>query len=127
MSRRAWQHVVVLKHAHDPSLDIFDQGIAVLRRGDEIAGYVVTKLSTMWAPSPPFTRQDWVWLVIVWANGTRERPIEDYPPWTIVNEIQGGILSWGEGDHQGTYDVEWVPDSQRQEVRAVLGISRDDF
>ena len=81
----------------------------------------------MWSPSRPFTRQDWVWLLIVWANGSREWPIEDYPPWTIVNEIQRGNLSWDEGDHQGTYDVEWVPQSQRQEVRAVLGISLDDF
>jgi hypothetical protein len=117
----------VLKRVHDPALDIFDRGIAVLRRDDQVAGHVATTLSSMWSPSRPLSRQDWVWLLIVWADGDRERPVEDYPPWSIVREIQAGRLTWEDGDHAGVYRVEWVPGDEREAAWRELGISLDDF
>ena len=120
-------HEQVLKRDHDPSLDAFDMGTVVLREGDVVAGHVATTLSTMWSPGRPFTRQDWIWLVIVWANGDREAPIEDYPPWSIVKEIQDGALTWDDGDHRGTYSAEWLPADQSQATWAALGISPGDF
>ena len=119
----------MLKRVHDPQLDIFDRGIAVLRNADDgaVAGHVATTLSTMRSPGRPLSRQDWVWLVIVWSDGHRDRRIEDYPPWTIVSEIQAGRLIWDEGAHSGTYNVEWLPPDERDAAWSTLGISRDDF
>jgi hypothetical protein len=65
--------------------------------------------------------------VVVWANGDRERPLEDYPPWTIVKELQDGRLTWDEGDHRGTYSVEWLPADQSRATWSDLGITLDDF
>ena len=117
----------MLKRDHDPALDVFDKGTAVLRQGDVVAGHIASTLSTMWSPSRPFTRQDWIWLLIVWTNGDRERPIEDYPPWSIVKEICDGVLTWDEGDHRGTYSVEWLPADQTPATWTALGISLEDF
>ncbi len=39
---------------------------------------------------PPRADRWWVWFIVVWANGDRERPFEDYPPWTVVRETQSG-------------------------------------
>ncbi len=117
----------MLKRDHDPALDIFDQGIAVLWQGDDVAGHVATTLSTFWSPGRPLTRQDWVWLLIVWSDGAREYPFEDYPPWTTRREIQAGFLTWDQGDREGTYRAVWVPDDQRQSEWARLGIAVTDF
>lgn len=72
--------------------------------------------------------QQWVWLLIVWADGTREGPFEDYPPWTTVAEIQRGIFVWeAAGPRSGEYEVEWLPEGDRQARWAQLGIAFDDF
>ena len=78
----------------------------------------------------PFSRrrQWWVWYIVVWANGERERPDEDYPPWTVVREMQSGTFSWDEDDeHRGDYTVEWLPEEARHEVLAALYIRPEDF
>jgi hypothetical protein len=118
----------MLKHDHDSALDVFDQGCLVLRRNGQKAGHVATALSTFWSPGRPFTMQDWVWFIVVWSNGERERSFEDYPPWTFVNEIQNGVFVWHDGNsHSGEYSAEWLPDSERQEKWAELGVTLSDF
>lgn len=118
----------MLKRDHDPALDVFDRGCLVLRRDGRVAGHIATTLSSFWSPSRPFTKQDWVWLVVVWSNGDRERPLEDYPPWTVVDEIRKGAFTWDEGDaHRGQYSAEWLPDGERQEQWAALGIDRESL
>lgn len=118
----------VLKRVHDPDLDVFDKGVAVLRQNGQVVGHVAAELSTMWSLSRPLTVQDQVWLMVLWSNGDRERHIEDYPPWTIVKEIQVGNLMWDEHDtHRGVYSVEWLPENERSAAWLTLGIAPDDF
>jgi hypothetical protein len=102
--------------------------VAVLRRDAEVAGHAATQVSTFWAPfSFSLRRQWWVWLIVVWSNGDRERPEEDYPPWTYVREMQSGRLSWEQGSHRGDYVVEWLPEDQREQMLLTLQIRPGDF
>jgi len=58
ISSQHWQDDRVLKRAHDPDLDVFDKGVAVLLQNDQVLGHVATELTTMWSPSRPLTVQD---------------------------------------------------------------------
>ncbi|MFK4804647.1 hypothetical protein ACI3KX_02155 [Microbacterium sp. ZW CA_36] len=113
----------------DASLDPFRDGIAVLTRDGKVEGHVASTVGTFWSPSRPFTKQWWVWLTVVWSNGDRERPFEDYPPcWTTVGELKIGRFEWtDEGIHWGDYNAEWLPSEERARVRQELLISGDDF
>jgi hypothetical protein len=124
-----WHHGAVLKApSPDPMLDPFRQGIAVLRRNGELAGYVATMVGTFWSPSHPLSRQWWIWLTVVWANGDHEPPFEDYPPWTSVREIHSGTFTWDEGDaRRGEYTAEWLTEGEREAAWAALGLTPGDF
>ena len=113
----------------DPAVDPFRGGVAVLKREGSVAGHVATQVTTFWAPFSFTRRLQWqVWYVVVWAGGRRERSEEDYPPWTIVAEMQSGAFTWDEDDeHQGRYDVEWLQGSERDATLADLGITLEDF
>ena len=112
----------------DPGLDAFRDGIAVLRRDGQVAGHVASAVSTFWSPSMPLSGQWEVWFVVVWTNGDREPRFEDYPPWTIVREIQSGTLLWDEaGAHEGTYTAEWLTGADLEAARSALGLTADDF
>lgn len=113
----------------DPALDPFRDGVAVLRRDEEVAGYVATTVRTFWAPlSFSRRRHWWVWFIVVWADGHREMRDEDYAPWTVVREMQSGTFSWDQDDaHRGDYTVEWLPEEARQAVLSALNIGPDDF
>ena len=59
---------------------------------------------------------------MVWADGHREMPDEDYAPSTVVREMQSGTFSWDRDDaNRGDYTVEWLPESARQAVLSELG------
>jgi hypothetical protein len=112
----------------DPSLDPFRDGIAVLRRDGVVEGHVATTVGTFWSPSRPLSRQWWVWFIVVWSDGDREPPFEDYPPWRTVQDMQRGYLEWAEGGQdQQRYDIEWLPETERERVRAELGLRAEDF
>ena len=112
----------------DPALDPLRGGVAVLRRDGEVAGHVATKVTTFWAFSFSLRRQWWVWYIVVWADGKRERAKEDYPPWSVVAEMQSGTFTWDPDDlHQGEFTVEWLPEREREAVLADIGIAHDDF
>ena len=111
----------------DSSLLPFDNGIAVLLQGGEVHGHIATSVSTMWSPGKPFSKQWWVWSVIVWADGQRDRHIEDYPPWSYVAEMNLGYLDWDGAEHSGRYVIEWLPEAEREVVRAKLNIVPEDF
>lgn len=42
-----------------------------------------------------------MWLVVVYADGTRERSREDYPPWTYVTEMPDGYFVWEDAVRYG--------------------------
>ena len=113
----------------DPALDPFRNGVAVLRRDGQVAGHVATTVGTFWGPfSLTLRLQWWVWYIVVWANGDRERSQEDYPPWIVVTEMQAGTFTWEENDiHRGQYTVEWLRESEREGALADLGIAQEDF
>lgn len=112
----------------DPSIEPFRGGVGVLTRDGEFAGHVATSVSEFWSPGRPRHRQWWVWLIVVWADRTRERSREDYPPWTYVAEMKDGYFAWEEGGaRDGRYDFAWLPATEAQDQRERLGIKAEDF
>ena len=78
----------------DPRIQRFENGAAVLRSKGQLAGYVLSTVGTFWSPFRPLRRQWWIWFLVVWADGKRERPVEDYPPdWLTVDELERGQFS----------------------------------
>jgi hypothetical protein len=118
----------VLRRERDPRLEAFDRSCFVLRRDGEVAGHVATTLSTFWSPGRPLTVQQWVWFVVVWADGQKQRSVEDYAPWTHVRDVWEGRFVWPDpGPHGGEYAVERVPAAEREIRWAALGVTLDDF
>ena len=112
----------------DPVIEPFRDGLGELRLKGELAGRVATSVSEFWSPGRPRRRRWWVWLIVVWADGTRERSREDYPPWTYVAEMSDGYFVWEEDSaRDGRYDFAWLSPSDAAEQRARLGIQPDDF
>lgn len=113
-----------------PDLEVFRDGIAVLRSNDgEIAGYLVTTLNEFWSPGRPLTWQQCVWYEVIWADGRRERVEEDYPPWTLVDEVRQGRVELevgGVAATAATYLLEWMKGDARNKARETLGIQHGD-
>lgn len=107
----------------DPSLTKFNDGLAILNNQGEVAGHIATSVGKFWSPFSPFSRQWWVWSVIVWKDGTKERALEDYPPWSYVKEMQGGKLSWNDK----TFSIEWLPPEKAKLKKKELDIKPEDF
>jgi hypothetical protein len=66
--------------------------------------------------------QEGVWMTILWADGQRDQNIEDYEPWSYVNELRDGVLDWDEPPHAGRYRVEWIDEAERAAERARIGV-----
>ena len=72
--------------------------------------------------------QDWVWLLVVWADGDRELPLEDYPPWSAVAELRSGVFAHdAPGPRHGEYGVERLDPAAAAARWAALGIRVEDF
>lgn len=113
-----------------PDLTPFEGGLAELLLDGTVVGHVAMEVSTFSSPSSPFRRQPWVWLVVVWQDGTKERSVEDYPPWSYVEEISTGRFEWIGGTNpgrHGTYDTRWLGVGEAKEARERLGITLSDF
>lgn len=109
----------------DPLIEPFRDGLGELRLNGELAGHVATSVGEFWSPFRPLRRQWWVWLIVVWADGTHERSREDYPPWTYVTEMAHGYFTWEESDVR--YDFQWLPSSEAHSQRDALGILPEHF
>jgi hypothetical protein len=115
---------------YNPDLESFDNGLAVLRRGDAVVGYVATVVGRFGTPTQPRALQPWVWFVVVWSDGTSERSFEDYPPWTFVPEMTDGIFDWSmnpNDPHAGLYTSQWLPSDEAERLCRELGIRPEDF
>ena len=120
--------MIRLRRERDPALEAFDRGCVALRREGQVVGHVATTLSSFWSPGRPHTMQQWVWLVVVWADGDEERAEEDYPPWSYVREIQDGSFEWPyPGPRGGPYEAVWLPEEERAAKWTELGVTLDDF
>lgn len=92
-SRRAARRAERVYELPDPKLRAYDHGVGILSVGGQTKGYLATVVLTMSFPRG----QPWVWSVIVWADGAKERSFEDYGPgWCTVRELDAGFL-----DHYG--------------------------
>ena len=114
----------------DPSLDPFRGGLAVLSVDGEDAGHIATEVTTFWGLGRPFGLQWDVWLVVVWADGTKERAVQDYPPWAYVTEMKAGFLDWVDGPteaHHQRYDIQFLSPEEGRTARDRLGIVLADF
>jgi hypothetical protein len=110
----------------DPWIDQFRDGLATLRRDGEQVGHIATSVGHYWNP----LRQPWIWLVVRWGDGLKERAAEDHAPWTYVAEMRDGFIEWdGSPDaaRNGRYDVEWLAPAIARAELDRLGIRPEDF
>ena len=115
------------KVSHDPQLDPFRDGVAILRDSDgQVAGYLATIVDQFWTPFRPLTWQERVWWLVTWADGRRDRIEEDYPPWTLVQEVRKGYaeLEINPGRDQ-RFQVQWLEGDARAEAWSHYGILDD--
>lgn len=127
---RFWRRGPQVDPDFGPEFEPFRNGLALLKREGQPVGHVATALGHFRTPFAPRTPQPWVWLVVVWADGVKERAVEDYPPWSYVAEMRAGYFEWVGGagqDREGRYDIEWVPSERAEAERERLGITREDF
>jgi len=114
----------------EPEMEPFHDGLAVLLRDGRPAGHVATSLGHLTTPLAPRTPRPWVWLVVVWADGTKEPSVEDYPPWSYVADMRGGFLDWEDGRNRerwGRYEIRWVTRELALAQRERLGVQPRDF
>lgn len=118
------------EHDFGSGMEQFLQGLAVLRRDGAPVGHVATSLGTFRSLFSPFKPRPWVWLVVVWDDGMKERAVEDYPPWTYVAEMRAGSFEWEvgrDGGRAGRYEIDWIPREHVEAEWARLGIRQEDF
>lgn len=97
--------------------------MGVLTRDGIFAGHIATGRSWFWSPFTPLRQQWWMWYVVIWADGTRERSAEDCPPWSAVTEMQNGFFEWlGSDSHRGRYDLHWMEASEATSTRERLAV-----
>lgn len=113
----------------DASLDVFDRGVGVLTLDGEVVGHVATSRSWFWSPFSPLRKQWWIWYIVIWADGVRERSAEDYPPFIAAEEMKRGSLEVLADDatRSGTFDFEWLSSADGEIVRRDLDIQDSDF
>lgn len=109
----------------EPEADLtpFYDGVAAIKQNGKVVGHIATSVSTFWSPFNPFSLNWWVWSVIVWADGTKETKLEDYAPWSYVEEMKHGRLEWDDI----IYDIEWLAPDKAQSKYKELNIQPDDF
>lgn len=102
-----------------------DGGIARLVRDDEVAGHLAASLGRFRSLLPPWRSQPCVWIDLVWSDGLRVPPMEDYPPWTDVRDLLDGFfVPEGLGpSRDGRYAVEWLDEPERSARRTDLGLA----
>ncbi|OUE19240.1 hypothetical protein BFL34_02282 [Clavibacter michiganensis] len=112
----------------DESLDPFDEGMGVLTRDGAVVGHVAT-IRSQFHGLLLRRRQWWIWYVVVWSDGARERSQEDYPPWSAVREMQAGYLDvdTGRDSRTGRYGFAWLSPVDAAAARERLGIRDSDF
>lgn len=126
----------------DPELRAYDHGLGVLSVAGELKGYLASSVGEIIFPS----RGQWPWFVVVWPDGTKENPFEDYgPSWWTVRQLDAGYL-----DHYGPsimkqgrflgrrftysqigppvlYDFAWLSIDEAAATWSRLGLTDSDF
>ena len=113
----------------DERLDPFRDGVGVLSRGGEFAGHIATWVTPFWSPSSPLRMQWLVWYRVVWADGTRERWAEDYPPgWIAVDEMSQGYFEFSAygSTSDVRYEFAWLDRDEAASFWKRLKIAAED-
>ena len=115
------------KVLRDPELDPFRDGVAALRDDDgHVVGYLATVVGHFWTPFQPLTRQECVWWLVTWTDGRRNRIEEDYPPWTLVDEVREGYAELEVSPQEDRrFSIEWLEGDARAEAWQRYGILDD--
>jgi hypothetical protein len=120
--------VPLIKDPHpEPRVDPFRGGVATLNHNGTLHGHLFSTVEWLWTPFSPLRKQWWVWYIVVWSDGTRDDPQEDYQPWIVVDEIDRGRYEVEDDPHAGIYDVAWLPATDASRLRKEYGITDDSF
>ena len=110
----------------DPRLEPFRDAVVELRRDGVVVGHVATTVTQFWSPFS-FRRNQCVWFSVIWVDGRRENPVEDYsPPWPTIELLEQGRFVWDRGPHLGEYEAVMLDAEQTALARRALGISHGD-
>lgn len=101
------------------SLDRFRDGVAELLQDDVVVGHLATRVEDFWGLAG---HQERVWLLVTWSDGRQERIEEDYPPWTIVDEIREGTLRWTIDGQESHLEVRWLQGDDARAAWRLHGI-----
>jgi len=126
----------------DLSLHRYDHAIGTLKTDGELRGYLACVVGNMSFPS----RAPWLWFAVVWLDGSKKNPFEDYgPAWWTLRELDDGqfeghgpsrrtekrLLGWRiRGSIPGpptTFDFEWLPAERGAVKWNELGLVDSDF
>jgi hypothetical protein len=126
----------------DPELRAYDHGMGTLRVDGELKGYLASIVGRMRFPRD----EPWPWFVVVWADGQKENPFEDYgPSWWTVRELDAGYFDHHERSVPGemrflwwrikssrpgpecTFEFEWLPRDEAAAKWQELGLVDRDF
>jgi hypothetical protein len=141
-SKRAARRAENAYQLPESKLRAYDHGVGTLSVDGELKGYLASVVLTMSFPRG----QPWVWFVIVWVDGVKERSFETYGPgWWTQRELDAGFLDhygptvrWERrflgrrfvGDRPGLptrYDFAWLPAEAAAMKWDELGLVDADF
>jgi len=61
-------------------------------------------------------------LLVTWLDGTREGIEEDYQPWTLVDDLLPGHVTWNNHSQEQDFEAEWLSGEHRDRAWADFSI-----
>lgn len=99
----------------DSTLASYGHGLGALKVGGVLTGYLASIVAET------ESREPWLWFVVVWNTGAKEKPFEDHGPlWLTVRELDAGYFdhfgpsTTSEGRFLGFQTVRSIPGSPRR-------------
>jgi len=120
----------------------YDHAVGTLKIDGELRGHLTCVLRHIAFPM----RAPWLWFVVVWPDGSKENPFEDYgPAWWNLRELDAGRFE-GHGPSSRserrflgrrissslpgaplTFDFAWLSADQARAKWSELGLVDSDF